>query len=222
MNLKLMVLNTQHCKNFNTKKIDYISIVNLINKYNPDIIGLNEMYYGQTNIIAKKLGYNYHFGKSTNIYILPYGNSIISRYPIISTKIIKIPGNSIEKRSILEAKIEVDKNIFTIYITHLGLTISEQKNGIDTLLKYVKNESSIIMGDFNTENISILKPIKDKFIDSEIKFKNKLYSWPSNSPNKKIDYIFTSKDINIVKSTILDEIISDHKPLIIEIKIKNN
>ena len=149
MKLKIMTFNTQHCKNYLSKKIDYKSITNLIEEYNPDIIGLNEIYgfpflkkfFSQSNRIAKNINYNHFFGVSTNLYFLPYGNAILSKYPIIKTEVIKIPypkiktGNKhYEKRSILKAEILVNDEIINVYVIHFGLNTDEQINGINELL----------------------------------------------------------------------------------------
>jgi len=227
MILKLMSFNTQHCKNYITKKIDYNEIINLINKYDVDIIGLNEIYGLSKNInqaskISKTLKYNTCFGISTHLLLLPYGNAIISKYPIISNEVIKIPypkiktGNKYyEKRSILKVILNINNNILTIYITHLGLNKDEQENGINLLLNSNKNKS-IIMGDFNTDDSNMLKQLKKDFNDTT---NEDMYSFPSKKPKRKYDYIFVSKDIKKISSYVLDEIISDHRPIYTEIDI---
>ena len=40
----------------------------------------------------------------------------------------------------------------------------------------------------------------------------KLLSFPSVNPNRKIDYIFVSKDINILDANIPSIVASDHFP----------
>ena len=40
----VMSFNTQHCLNFYTRKIDFDVMAEAINKCNPDIVGLNEMF----------------------------------------------------------------------------------------------------------------------------------------------------------------------------------
>lgn len=224
--LKIMSFNTQHCKNFKTKKIDYKSIINLIKVNNIDIIGLNEIFslnksISQSNIIAKKLNYYHIFGKATNI-ILPYGNAIISKYPIESYEIINIPlpknktfKNHYEKRSILKAKILINNTYLNVYITHLGLNTDEQINGIKTLVDNVIKDNSIIMGDFN------MTP-DNKLLNSLNNFNTRTIekTWPSDKPIKKLDYIYVSKNIKIKSSKVLNDIISDHKPIIAEIEVK--
>ena len=44
MKLRIMTFNVQGCKNYVSKKRDYNSIISLIEKYKPDIIGFNEVF----------------------------------------------------------------------------------------------------------------------------------------------------------------------------------
>ena len=231
MQLKIMSFNTQHCKNFISKKIDYNSIANLIKKYDIDVIGLNEIFgnfliiKSQVSKIAKKLGYYYYFGKATDIAFRKYGNAIISKYPILNTEIIHIPypikfKKHYQKRTILKVNILVNNKVLHIYITHLGLNTDEQENGINALIKNVSNKKTIVMGDFNmTPDNNIIKPINNILCDTSIKFNNNLKSWPSNDPKYKLDYIFVSNDIEIIYADILNEIISDHLPYIAKIEL---
>ncbi len=224
MNIKIMSFNTQHCKNFITKKIDYDSIVNLIKKYDVDIIGLNEIFgnfivKGQAEKIANKLGYHCYFGKATNIAFRKYGNAIISKYPILNTEIIKIPkinkfGKGYQKRSILKANIFVKGKVLHVYVTHLGLNNEEKINGISTIIKNISDRNTILMGDFNmTPNNNNMDKIK--LINTD-KYNN---TWPSVKPKYKLDYIFVSKDIKFFLSDVVNEIISDHLPCITGIEI---
>lgn len=213
MNLKIMTFNTQHCKNYITNKIDYNEIINLINKYNPDIIGLNEIYSFQLKKLAKELKYKYYFSKSMIIY----GNGILSKYDINNANTIKIPNKFYkEKRAILSCNINIDNKVLNLYVTHLGLDNNKEFE-IHTLISNTIKNNTIILGDFNIHSDSnFLKPLERYFVDTS----NKNYhTYPSFDPKYKLDYIFASKDIKTISSNVLDDIVSDHKAIITKIKI---
>lgn len=241
MNFRIMTFNIQHGLNFikllnKERVIDLDSVVNTIKENNVDVIGLNEVYNDVNNVvtveqakyISEKLGYNYYyFGQSITIKeTIGYGNAIISKYPLsnfvvhkIEDPIIKDEDVFYESRSIIECNALLNDENIKIFVTHLGLAKSEQQNGVNKLMELIKDEKTILLGDFNMEedndNIKLLST-KIKNNSYLIEGNNKTY--PSNNPNIKIDYIFT-KNILVKKCAIIKKIVSDHYPVIIDIEI---
>lgn len=241
MELKVLTYNIQHGldykKHLNKERvIDLDLISGIIKKYNPDIIGLNEVYNDvenkvtveQVKYIASKLGYNYcYFGRAITILeTIDYGNAIISKYPIedvtvhmIEDPIIKDENVHYETRNIIETKINVNDEIINVFVTHIGLATTEQANGISKLLSLIKDNKVVIMGDFNmeedNENIKTLSNVVDNtsYLFNDIKL-----SFPSINSKIKIDYIFT-KNLEVLDSQILNEVGSDHLPVIAKIKL---
>jgi endonuclease/exonuclease/phosphatase family metal-dependent hydrolase len=56
--------------------------------------------------------------------------------------------------------------------------------------------------------------------DTADMFADPLYSYPSDEPRVKIDYIFVSPDIEVISADIPSIEVSDHRPHIAEIVIK--
>jgi endonuclease/exonuclease/phosphatase family metal-dependent hydrolase len=50
-------------------------------------------------------------------------------------------------------------------------------------------------------------------------FTGEKFSFPSDAPNKKIDYIFVSRDVEVLAADIPDIVASDHRPHTAEIEI---
>ena len=230
--MKIMSFNTQHCKDYLKKEIDFDTIANVITNYGADIVGLNEMrgngvhpeYTDQVETIAKKTGYTHcHFAKAIDVPDGgPYGNGILSKIPLESVEVIPIPdpqtksfSNHYETRCVLKAKLESG---YTVLITHFGLNPDEQQNAVDTVIKYLESEKCILMGDFNlSPDNSIINPIKEIMTDTAEFFKKPLLSFPSDKPDCKIDYIFVSRDVKVLNADIPEIIASDHRPHIAEI-----
>ena len=75
------------------------------------------------------------------------------------------------------------------------------------------------MGDFNvTPDSKILDPIREKMVDTASVFDCEKFSFPSDTPRKKIDYIFVTPDATIVSADIPVTVASDHRPHIAEIE----
>ena len=155
-----MSYNTQHCLNFITREIDFDIIADTIKKCEADIIGLQEIrdegqdadYQSQAKIIAEKLGYQYYyFAEAIRVGgVNPYGNAIISRYPIISAETIRIPDPKTKKydghyesRCILKARIDAGNGL-DVFVSHFGLNPDEQENAVETV---VLNAANMGFGD---------------------------------------------------------------------------
>ena len=227
-----MSFNTQHCLNYVERKIDFEIMSKAIKTCDADIVGLNEMYDNgigdfdrQTGILSELTGLKYsYFARAITEREGEYGNGFISRYPIVRAETVIIPDPNpreypdgyYETRCVLKAELE---NGYTVLVTHFGLNPDEQRNAVETVLKHIKGEKCILMGDFNVEpDDAVIAPIREKMKDTASFFDVPKLSFPSDKPKIKIDYIFVSPDIEIVSADIPEIVASDHRPHIAEIK----
>ena len=230
--MKIMSFNTQHCLNYVERKIDFEIMSKVIKTCDADIVGLNEMYDNgigdfdrQTGILSELTGLKYsYFARAITEMEGEYGNGFISRYPIVKAETVIIPdpnpreypGGYYETRCVLKAELE---NGYTVLVTHFGLNPDEQRNAVETVLKHIKGEKCILMGDFNVEpDDAVIAPIREKMKDTASFFDMPKLSFPSDKPKIKIDYIFVSPDIEIVSADIPEIVASDHRPHIAKIK----
>lgn len=231
-----MSFNTLHCENYKTRKIDFDLMAKTIQESNADVVALNEIrgkgkredYQEQTEILANLLGFPYFYFAQAILVdgCNPYGNALISRYPIKNAQTIAIPDPLIkigkfnfESRCLLKAEIDAGAD-FTVIVTHFGLNKSEQKNAVETVLKNIPDKKCVLMGDFNvTPENPVLTPIKSKFFDTAELFNGSEFSFPSDMPDRKIDYIFTSHDVKVIKADLIQVIASDHLPHTAQIEI---
>lgn len=232
--MRIMTFNTQHCLNYTEQKIDFAVMGEAIKQCDADIVGLNEMrdkgvrddYENQTEILSRLTGLkNHYFAKAIDVggENNPYGNGLLSKYAMTSVETIAIPdpepksgADGYESRCIIKAMLE---NSLTVLVTHFGLNADEQKNAADTVLKNIPSEKCILMGDFNVcPNDEILNPIRKSMTDAADFFEKPLLSFPSDSPDRKIDYIFVTPDIEIIGADIPAIVASDHRPHIADIK----
>lgn len=231
--MKIMTFNTQHCLNYLKKAVDYEIMAKAILDLGADIVGLNEMFdegknakFGaQTKKLSTLTGLNNHyFAQAILDNEGPYGNGLLSRYKILESKTIMIPDPSpkryngyYETRCILKARLE---NGITVLITHFGLNPDEVENAVNTVLEHLEDEKCILMGDFNVlPSDKMLLPIRERMIDASSLFEEELLSFPSDKPTIKIDYIFVSKDIEVISADIPPIVASDHRPHVAEIRL---
>ena len=231
--MKIMTYHVQHCKNYIEQKLDYELIAKIIKESDAEIVGLNEMFSDgensqfpdQTKILADLAGYeHYYFAEAIKLRGgSPYGNAMVSKLPFESVETIIIPDPNprmykgyYETRCILKATFE---NGLTVLVVHIGLVQDEKESAFKTILETIEDAKCILMGDFNVEPDSpFLVPLRERMNDAADKFDAPKLSYPSDVPTKKIDFIFTSKDIEIVSADIPEIIGADHRPHTVEIK----
>ena len=229
MKINLMSFNTQHCLNYIERNIDFDIMTQAIKQCNADIIGLNEMrdegpdaeYEAQTKIIAEKLGYYHYFAKAIDFAgVNPYGNALISKYPIISAEVVLIPEPEVrgyngyyEDRCLLKAVLDINGEKVTVMVIHFGLNPDEAENAAKAVTENLPDGKVILMGDFNLPPESeLLLPIREKLFDTAELFDENKLSYPSDDPYIKIDYIFTSPDIKVTSADVPAIVASDHRP----------
>lgn len=230
MLIKAITFNIQHCAVFPTEKIDYDAFAEKILSFDADVIGLNEVrgagvradYQAQAAILAEKMGYGYYFAKATDIGEgNPYGNAALTRLQVKTFETIPIPDpvprrydGYYETRCLLKMTLENPE--VTFFITHFGLNPDEQENAVKTLLDHLGDGPAVLMGDLNaTPGSPIIAKIKEKMTDAAgaAEKGDPLLSFPSDRPDRKIDYIFTKGNIKATSCRIIPGVLSDHLPL---------
>lgn len=239
MKLKIMTFNTQHCLNFITRKIDFDVMANAIKEVDPDIVGLQEMrgagflpdYRDQVGILSYRLGMNGAFGEAIKFGgVNPYGVGILSRFPIKSSETFGIPdpnpkkfNGAYETRTLFRNVVELPgEKTLDVFVSHFGLNPDEHENAVETVIKHIPESRAVFMGDLNmTPDNPILSPIFEKLNDTAGAAKKgaDLRTFTSNAPSRKIDYIFTTKDIKTLNSCVPEIIASDHRPFVCEIEV---
>ena len=211
-------------------------IIQCLSEANPDIIGLQEVLQdegGENNnakAIADVLGYTYTY-ETTTLLIpsishllekhgieknMEWGNAILSRYPISHRNSHVLSRE--RKRTALEATVEINGKSLHIFSTHLAYALIQpseiQITQAQNLLKVLPKENGLVMGNFNvTPDSKIIDDIGSVMVNTEgdqTKY---------TADGKKMDYIFSTRDIKILSSGTIDSQASDHLPIYTIIEI---
>jgi endonuclease/exonuclease/phosphatase family metal-dependent hydrolase len=235
VNLKVMSYNIHHAEGVDGV-LDLERIATIIEDSNAHIIGLQEVdnhwsdrsdFQDQAKWLAERLGMFYTYAANLDREPLTdgdnrrqYGTAILSEYPIIKSEnhfLSKI-GNT-EQRGLLDATINVKGNNVHFYNTHLALTSAEREIQIKEIIE-IANQSNgpkVIVGDLNaTPESSEMKPMTSNYHDVFFE-QTDANTYPVENPSKRIDYIFTSDNIETVHTEVIETFASDHLPITAEV-----
>ena len=232
--MKIVSFNVQHCFDYIERKIDFNKFADAIKSLDADVVGLNEMrgegvdadYTDQVKLLSNLTGMKYYyFAKAIDFTGKgPYGNGLLSKIPIIDVENIAIPDPEIRKyngyyetRCVIKATLEGG---VTVLATHFGLNPDEHENAVATIMSNLEDKKCILMGDFNVRpDNEVLLPIRSRMHDTADEFECEKLSFPSDAPDRKIDYIFVSHDVTVKSADIPPMVVSDHRPYVATVEI---
>ena len=236
MDIRIMTFNIQHCALHQThldklpEQIEPAAMTAVIEEVGADICGLNEVrglgktptYTAQAEKMAALLGYHGVFGRS--IYVggtEPYGNGLVSRWPIEKMEVIHIPDpilienpHRMESRSILRCEFDIGGG-FVVYQSHFGLTTPEREHAVTLAHQLLSAEKlpAVLMGDFNmTPDDALMAPLLKDFASSAALLEGQ-FTHPTEDPDVMIDYIFANSKVQLKNAAIRHGVVSDHCPV---------
>lgn len=240
MKINLMTFNIQHGFDHRTKAgINLPLMAETIKNCGGEIVGVNEVrgagshpeYTAQADFLAEQLGYEFYFAKAIDLPHGPYGNALLSKYPILKAEtfpiedpVVKDEKVSYETRCILKALIDIPglKDGLTVFVSHFGLAKSEERNAVKKICELLQDVTGpcVFMGDLNMEpDDEILQPVYEILKDTAVMFDKPKLSFKSDAPTVKIDYIFTDKNMEVLSADIPEIVASDHRPHVAVINV---
>jgi len=205
-------------------------IARVLEDVDADIIALQEIFggcdaqEGQVETIASHLGLNATFGRTRQHQSRPYGNAILTRWPIIQSHEMDISWMRRERRGCIRADLKTPRGTLHVFNIHMGTSYFERRHQVRSLLsskQIVENLSGprVLVGDFN-EWIKGLttRMLSEKFESLNLRLHlNKRRSYPGLLPLLHLDHMYFERPLHIDKAelvrTRLSMIASDHMPL---------
>ena len=198
----------------------------------PDVMGLLEVDFGSfrhnSRCQAQSLAHSLEMSFQKTVKYAPkspatrlplfrhQGNAVLSRLKMEHTKIHQL------NRGMKRAVIEVDFGSFTFVLVHLSLGKSARHQQLrDLLLLLKKIEKPLIFGgDCNTfggeeELRDFLKAANLRRTDP-----NNLPTYSSRTPQRQLDFLFTSSEFSVRSFSVPRSTLSDHLPLVCDLSLE--
>lgn len=230
--MRIMSYNIHSGKNMDGK-LDIAAISEVISDLAPDICALNEVRMRTSDVhglelasvIGEHVGMDWRFGRAIDIAGGEYGNAILSRFPILSSRVVpvaQLPPEEQEKwyepRSALEVVVQSLSGPVQVVTCHFGLNRREQEEAVKTVLPMLRADiPSLFMGDLNvsprSDLIAALRAvIRDTAEDLPL-------TYPARGANVKIDYIFASDHFRCGACRTVQTLASDHLPIFADVQL---
>jgi endonuclease/exonuclease/phosphatase family metal-dependent hydrolase len=206
------------------------TIAAVIKEVQPDIVALQEVDFKTHRAkgydLATELGWRTKmaplFGKAMNFDGGGYGEGVLTRMPIISSRTIALPHSpENEPRAALEVTVELESGDTICFV---GTHLEHQRNNPDRIDQtkklnevFVKNKyPTILAGDLNdTPDSEPIQILKKYWTDAS--GANPKPTFSSENPQRKIDYIFyrPENQWKVLESKVIcNKVASDHCALL--------
>jgi endonuclease/exonuclease/phosphatase family metal-dependent hydrolase len=219
------------------KMLDLQRIADVINREQPDLVGLQEVDRGVKRTegkdeiaeLAEMTRMHFAFAPNLDYQGGKYGVAILSRVPLNSIMHLMFENKrEAERRGMLKVQIHFDGKPINFVTTHLDYQFEDgrlfETQQLLNDLQDVKGPL-IVVADFNdVPEGSAYKLMNTLFDDAWMtsRAKGDGFSYPADKPVKRIDHIFY-RPANLVrakKAWVVDTLASDHVPVVAEIELK--
>jgi endonuclease/exonuclease/phosphatase family metal-dependent hydrolase len=211
--------------------IDLERVARLIRELDPDVVALQEIdsaverssRVDQASRLGELTGMHSVFGAFFDYQGGRYGMALLSKLPVESYANHWLPEGT-EPRTGLAARIRLDSGQEVIVVgIHLYRTPEQRLAQASGLVDIYRDEDTpvILAGDFNSlpgsDVLALLRrhwQVPDKGADR--------LTYPSDAPQREIDYIMyrPADRFEVVEHRVIDEpLVSDHRPVLIELKL---
>lgn len=163
-----------------------------------------------------------------------FGVAILSRWPISDARVEKLfkpdysnhvpkyPDYYDEQRVILLVHVETPRGKIAVLCTHLGLTNDQREKQLQRIAEIASEEAKlhpvIFGGDLNARPEELELKIINTVLNDTGGGASRLNTFPWDVPNRCIDYVYTSKDFTTTRLSVPDVLLSDHRPVVVELQ----
>jgi endonuclease/exonuclease/phosphatase family metal-dependent hydrolase len=233
--LRIMSYNIHHAET-DESKCDPATVAKVINAQQPDVVVVQEVDVRTQRVdgvdlaieLSRLTKMHVVFGKAIDYQGGEYGQAILSRFPIESSRVHPLPGRSdAETRIALAARIRLDDKreiqLIGTHLDHIG-NETDRLSQANTLIELFGKDDgvpTILAGDFNSVPTSKTQQIIQSVFHNTSA--DNAPTHPAPNPRRKIDYIFIREpDKWIVNDSFVLHIdgVSDHCPIVADVVLK--
>ncbi|MHB1846348.1 MAG: endonuclease/exonuclease/phosphatase family protein [Deltaproteobacteria bacterium] len=201
------------------------SIAGVVSSARPELVAIQELDRGsrrsgrddQPAALARALGLEVRFAKTTEFEGGDYGHALFSRWPIVGHEEVPLPSAE-EPRVLLLAEVSAPGGTLRVGAVHLGLDAGIRRRQVEALAERLEGEPrTLLLGDLNeSPSGEVHRRLSASFRDCFLEAGDgDGFTYPAPTPSSRIDYVFRSQDLPTARSAdVLKARSSDHFPVL--------
>jgi endonuclease/exonuclease/phosphatase family metal-dependent hydrolase len=225
--LRVATYNVHKCQGMDGK-VSAPRIGRVLRELGADVIGLQEVLGHHAEAIAADMGMSFALGENRRHKGAAYGNVVLSRFPIRSTRNYDLTVEGREQRGCLRADIDLDgSGVLHIFNVHLGTAWPERRHQGRRLVTpellgdLTLDSPRVLIGDFNEWT----RGLATRLLRSHMKTADfRWRSYPGLLPVLHLDHIYYDPALSLHRMQVhrsrLSLLASDHLPLFADFQIK--
>jgi endonuclease/exonuclease/phosphatase family metal-dependent hydrolase len=234
---RVVTYNVHKCRGLD-RRVRPARIVDVLQQIDADVIALQEVVSieektpeeNQARFIAESLGLDYRLGETRKHKGGAYGNLVLSRMPIISTRNYDLSQPGREARGCLRVDLEVREGMtLHFYNIHLGTAYLERRRQARQLLDgdilSGHGGSRIVLGDFNEWTRGLTTKLLSRHFECVIaRFHlGRARTYPGVMPFLHLDHVYFDRSLKLKGAALHRSrtalIASDHLPIVADFRL---
>lgn len=223
-------------------QLDLVRIAKLIDMWRPEVVGLQEVdrRFGarsaladQASWLARTLRMSAWYGPAMTIRdsggLREYGNAVLSREPLTARDWTPLPcsrsARSVEPRCVVRGR---HSSGTEIWVTHLSnVEPGERADQAQAIVDAWRRNPrpTVLLGDLNAPpGEAAVTILGEVFVDAWPALRSEPgYTYSTDRPTRRIDYVFTTSDIRAVRVDLADAgAASDHHAVVADLLVTTN
>jgi len=228
--LRVVTYNVHKCRGLD-RRTTATRIAEVLLEIQPDIAALQEVLEDQAEAIARELAFTLVMGENRKHLGYPYGNAVLSRFPIRASRNYDLSVQGRESRGCLRADIDwTGPAVLHVFNVHLGTSFFERRLqarrlvAADLLADLKLERPRLVLGDFNEWTSGLAtRLLRSHMRSADPRTHLRSRSYPGLLPLLNLDHIYYDPELKLERLKLCRTrkalVASDHLPLTAEFTV---